>query len=75
MSTLLEFFQGIADVITGVVSFVISLFKDLISMIMMLWDVVANIPAYFSWLPAEIIALLVTLISVVVMYKILGREG
>lgn len=75
MRTLLDFFQGIADVITGVVSFVISLFKDLISMIMMLWDVVANIPAYFSWLPGEIIALLVALISVVVMYKILGREG
>lgn len=75
MSALLDFFAGIGDAIISVIDFVISLFRDLISMIGLLGNVVTKIPSYFSWLPAPVLALLVTLISVVVLYKILGREG
>lgn len=75
MNSLLEFFKGIGEAIVSVIDFVIGLFEDLIYMIKLLGQVVLNIPAYFSWLPAEVIALVILLISIVVIYKILGREG
>lgn len=75
MSALIEFFRGIGAAIVTVIQFVINLFKDLVYMIELLVTVVLNIPNYFSWLPSELITLFIVIISVVVMYKILGREG
>lgn len=75
MDALLSFFKSIGDTIVAVIDFVIGLFQDLIYMISLLGKVVLNIPSYFSWLPAEVIALIVTLIAIVVIYKVLGREG
>lgn len=75
MDAIIEFFKGIGTAITSIIDFVIGLFEDLVYMIKLLGQVVLNIPNYFSWLPAEILALIVVLISVVVIYKILGREG
>ena len=75
LDAIVDFFKGIGTAITSVVDFVIGLFQDLVYMIKLLGQVVLNIPKYFSWLPAEIIALVVLLISIVVIYKILGREG
>lgn len=75
MNAILDFFKGIGNAIVSVVDFVIGLFEDLIYMIKILGQVIANIPSYFSWLPAELISILLIIVGVVVIYKILGREG
>lgn len=75
MQTLIDFFKSFTDIVSSLVDFVIGLFEDLVYMIKLLGQVVLNIPVYFSWLPAEVLALVVVLIGVVVVYKILGREG
>lgn len=75
MVALLDFFKGIANALVSIIDFVISLFEDLIYMIKLLGKVIGNIPSYFSWLPGELLAILVVLIGIVVVYKILGREG
>lgn len=75
MDALLEFFRGIGTAITSIFDFVIGLFQDLIYMIKLLGQVVFNIPSYFSWLPAGVLSLIVVVIGIVVIYKILGREG
>lgn len=75
MQALLQFFKGIGNTIVSVVDFVIGLFQDLIYMIKLLGQVVLNIPAYFSWLPGELLVILVLIVGIVVVYKILGREG
>lgn len=75
MQTLIDFVKSITDVIAAVIDFVIGLFQDLIYMIQLLGQVLLNIPNYFMWLPAEALALIVLTIGVVVIYKILGREG
>lgn len=72
---MLDYIKGIAEAVISVVNFIINLFKDLVYMIELLVNVVGNIPSYFSWLPAELLLIIVALISVVVIYKILGREG
>lgn len=75
MEALIKFISGISDAIKAIIDFVIGLFEDLVYMIKLLGQVVINIPNYFSWLPAPVLALIVLLISIVVIYKILGREG
>lgn len=75
MNALLEFFKGIGTAITSVIDFVMGLFEDLVYMIKLLGQVVLNIPSYFSWLPSQVIALIILIISIVVIYKVLGREG
>lgn len=75
MQTLIDFFKSFTDIVSSLVDFVIGLFEDLVYMIKLLGQVVINIPVYFSWLPGEVLALVVVLIGVVVVYKILGREG
>lgn len=75
MQVLIDFFKSFTDIVSSFVDFVIGLFEDLVYMIKLLGQVVLNIPVYFSWLPGEVLALVVVLIGVVVVYKILGREG
>ena len=75
MNALISFFKGIGSAIVAVFDFIISFFQDLIYMIQLLGKFLGQIPNYFSWLPSEILAPLLLLFAIVVIYKILGREG
>lgn len=75
MDTIISFFEGIGKWLVGVIDFVVSFFGDLIYVIQLTGKVLAQIPSFFSWMPAEIVTLLVVLFGIVVIYKILGREG
>lgn len=75
MEGILSFFEGFSNAITTVIDFVISFFKDTVYMISLLVKSVASFPTYFTWLPGPVVALLLTLVGIVVIYKILGREG
>lgn len=75
MQAILDFLEGFVETITSVVDFVIGFFDDIVYLIAITGQVLLQIPAYFSFLPSEIVSLLVVLFSLVVLYKILGREG
>lgn len=75
MDAIVSFFTGIGNAIVSAFDFVISFFSDLVYVIQLLGKVVLSIPGYFSWLPGSVSTLLVTLFAIVVIYKILGREG
>lgn len=75
MQAIIDFFKAIGDIIVAIIDFVVSFFGDLIYMIQLTGQFLAQIPAYFSWLPGELVSMLVILFGVVVIYKILGREG
>lgn len=75
MDAIIGFFKGIGDAIVSAFDFVISFFQDLIYVIKLLGKVILSIPNYLSWLPSSVVALLLTLFAIVVIYKILGREG
>lgn len=75
MSGVVSVLQAIGNSIVSLVDFVISFFGDLIYMIQLLGKIVLQIPIYFSWLPPEILAMVVLIFAIVVIYKILGREG
>lgn len=75
MQALIDFLEGFVETITSVVDFVIGFFDDIVYLISITGQVLVQIPAYFSWLPGELIALLGVLLALIVLYKILGREG
>ena len=75
MNAIIEFFSSIGDFLATAVDFVISFFRDLIFTIQLIAKFIGQIPSYFSWLPGEIITLIVALFAIVAIYKILGREG
>ena len=75
MDAVISFFQGIGNAITSAIDFVVSLISDIVYMIQLTGKFLAQLPGYFSWMPPEISALLLVLFAIVVIYKILGREG
>lgn len=75
LETIKEFFLGIGNVITSLVGFVIGFIEDVVYVVKLTASFVAKIPKLFSWLPAPALAIIVIIFSVVVIYKVLGREG
>ena len=75
MQTIINFFGLLGDMIVGLIDFVIGLFQDLVYMVQLMGKFLANLPFYFSWLPEPLISTLIIIFGVVVVYKILGREG
>ena len=75
MDAIIGFFAGLVDVLGGLVDFVIGLVADLVYLAQITGKAVASIPSYFAWVPAPVLALLLSVFAVVVLYKILGREG
>lgn len=75
MRTVIQFLKNIGKIITTVIDFVISFFKDLVYVIELTGKFLSELPSYFSWLPEELLAILLVIFSIVVIYKILGREG
>lgn len=74
--------KAIADFLTGFGSLLLSLIKlvvntviDLVYMIQLLAQMLANIPAYFGWIPTAVASSIVVIFSFVIIYKVLGREG
>ncbi len=75
LSTLKEYIVGIGELFVSIYEFVLDFFSDVVYVIKLTANFVASIPSYFSWLPAPVLALVVSIFAVVVIYKVLGREG
>lgn len=68
ITAILDFFSSIGEFVVGFV-------KDLGTLATTLADTVTSIPDYFAWLPAELLVSLIAIFGIVVLYKVLGREG
>lgn len=75
MQAIFDFFAGIAEGLSAIVSFVVDLLSDVVYVVELTAEFVLKIPEYLSWLPAPVLAVVVSIFVVVVIYKILGREG
>lgn len=75
MDGIIGFLRGIGNAIVAVFDFIIGFFQDLIYIIQLTGKFLLQIPSYFSWLPSELLSMLVVLFGIVVIYKIMGREG
>lgn len=67
LNSIIEFFQTIWD-------FIVHFVQDLIYIIESLGTLVARIPQYFRWVPSQVYTLIITAISVAVIYKVVNRD-
>ena len=72
---ILDFLKMLGDTLISFFDFVFSLVEDLVYVIQLTGETVVKIPSYFSWLPDEAVAIIVSIFAIVVIYKVLGREG
>lgn len=59
----------------SLVDFVIGIIQDLVYVVKLCNEFILKIPTLFVWLPTGVIALIVVIFGIVVIYKIMGREG
>ena len=74
MDALFDVLSMIGDAIVGVIDFVVSFVMDLVYIVQLIGSVLLQIPSFFSWLPAELSAIIVLGITVAAIYKIAGRD-
>lgn len=66
-----EFF----DVCISLVYFVLDLIEDVAEMVAMIANAVINIPVYLAYVyPVQIVTAITAVLTVVVVYKVLGRD-
>lgn len=75
MQAILNFFTGVWNTITSLIDFVVGIIEDLVYVVKLTGNFLIHIPVYFGWLPSAFVTLIVTIFGIVVIYKILGREG
>lgn len=75
MQAIIDFFVTIGEVVTSIIDFVVKFFMDLVYIIGLLGQTIAALPAMIGWLPSACISLVIATFTIVVIYKIMGREG
>lgn len=75
MGAIVKFFEGFADAITGAIDFLIGFIEDIVYIVKITGEFVLQIPDYLGWLPAPVLTIIVVVFGVVVIYKVMGREG
>lgn len=71
MAFLEEFFS----IVIALVDFIISLVEDLIFVVALLGQFILKIPSLIGFFPTAVVSTLIVAFSIVLIYKILGREG
>lgn len=75
MKAIIDTLNGFFGLVESIINFVINTILDIFYMVQLLSNVVTNLGSYFGWLPSAIVSSLLVIISIVVVYKIIGREG
>lgn len=74
MQAILDFLGSIGGAIVAAFDFLVSLIMDLVYLVQITGKMLAQIPLYFSWMPPAISAIVITAVTIAVLYKILGRD-
>ena len=73
ISAIIDWVAGIGEAISSAFDFFVGFLADLVYLVQLTGKMIAQIPSYFSWLPAPILGILITAVSVAVVFKIIGR--
>lgn len=76
MDAIINAINGIADGIRSILTFLGDIISDMVEMAKLLADGLVALPTWFGYFfPAEMVVALMAVFAIVVIYKILGREG
>ena len=71
---IIDILSAIGNFFKSVVDFIVSLFEDLVYVIKLLGQTVAKLPDYLGFLPSVAIAVFVSAIAVVIVFRVIGRD-
>lgn len=74
MDKIIEAINGLWSVVQSIFNFVIQFCNDLAGIVTKLGEVGASVGAYLSFFPANLITVMTTILGVVIIYKIVGRD-
>lgn len=75
LDSIKEILFNIGNFFTSVYDFFLKLCKDIVFIVKATGKAVSVIPDLFSWLPAPVLSIILVVFGVIVIYKIMGREG
>ncbi len=75
LESIKEVLFNIGDFFVTIYDFVIGLVNDIINVVKYTGQAMAQIPKLLEWINPTLIGMLLAAFAVVVIYKILGREG
>lgn len=70
-----QFLVACFNIIVALVQYFIDLLADISYMINLALRIADQVPGYFLWLPPSVFAILGVTFGIVVVFKIIGREG
>lgn len=73
MAVVIEFFSTLGKAIVGAFEFFVDMIQDLVFMVKLLAEILPAAPAFMTWLPAGLAYMIALTLSVVVIFRILGR--
>lgn len=74
MQGIIDFLGLIGQVLTSVCQVFVDLVMDIVFIVQLALRFLGELPSYFSWLPAPILAILISIVTVMVIYKVAGRK-
>lgn len=74
MSAIIQAIQDFFSFIGQILQLIVQLVKDLIYSITLLRNVVPNVPSYLAFLPPAIGATFAAALTLIIVYKIIGRD-
>ena len=75
MQAIFDFLLDLAHLVSSAIGATIYIFDDIVYIIGLGHKFLAYVPSYFAFLPHEFILILGSLFALIVVYKVLGREG
>lgn len=75
LKELIDIVKSFFTTIGKLIDFIFGMIEDLIYVIKLLGEVTVELPNFFSWLPPEILAIILSIVAIIVIYKVIGREG
>lgn len=75
LSVIKDLFFNFMELASSLVDILIERLKDVVYLIKLLGEFAIKLPTYFTWIPNNIYYVIGTMLSIVILYKILGREG
>lgn len=67
--------QNVLDVLLALVQFIVKLVGDLVMVITLLGQSILRLPLVLGFLPSVCVSIVMATFSIVIIYKVIGREG
>lgn len=69
-----SFFEGVLYFFSTLFDFIGKLLSDFVWVVENVGNAISNLPDYLSFLPAQVVTLFMSGVTVIIVYKILGRD-